>query len=245
MSAASKLRSSAFWCLVGALILTNCQTPVAREDSGPTKVLALIAMDDPSGSFADLESTFERNARALTSVQLHSKRIGSIDAFREAILAHAPLDVLVLAFHGRPHKLHLSATESIHQRNVAEVCQGLQGAFRQRGHTILYACLTGEGEDNFGQDLASALRCPVTAPQHFWLMQTALPITERTPEWVRDDSGTITVAVDRFSDFYKDRFTPTKDRYLIAPIAMTSLCEADGYKRLSSRFRLLFKTFRS
>ena len=141
----------------------------------------------------------------------------------------------MLAFHGKPNRLYLSATETLHQRNVEQRCQGLSQALHPEAPIILYSCLTGEGDDNLAGDLAQVLDRPVVAPAYYWLMQTALRQDLRTPELALDSRGRLTIDAKQFGLFYKKRHRVNRDRYLIAPLAMSEICRADGFVKRRSK----------
>ena len=157
--------------------------------------------------------------------------------------AEGPWDALVMAFHGRPNKLQFASGGGLHQRNVAQRSQGLQHALAPHAPVILYSCLTGSGEDNLAADFATALDRPVIAPSYYWLMQTALPLAQRTPELGFDDQRRLTVQASHFLLFYKSRLESGRDRYLIAPRAMIALCRQDGFVLRGSRSRPLFHRY--
>ncbi len=143
---------------------------------------------------------------------------------------------------GRPIA-SLGPGENLHQRTLRTDCEGLRDCLLPEAPVILYACLTGGGEDNLTQDLSRTFQRPVIAPVHHWLMQTALPVSRRTPELAIDSRGRLTVARDLFGLYYKPRLRKNRDRNLIAPLAMDALCRGDGYLVRSSRFRPLFRRY--
>ena len=225
--------------------LSHCQqTATPWSQSVSTKrVLTLIAQTDPAGSFDGIEETLAKNFAVLPGHENRTQRISSIAALNAAIQAAAPLDGLILAFHGKPNKLHISPTESIHQRNLSEACGQLGPCLRPGAPVILYACLTGEGDDNLALDLPKTLDRPVIAPTHFWLMQTAVPLYQRVPELALDDAERLCVAQGKFALYYKKRLASGKDRYLIAHRAMNTLCLSDGFIQRASRFHPLFRRY--
>ena len=225
--------------------LSHCQQtiPYPTQNAPAKRVLTLIAQTDLSGSFDGLEATLTKNFEILPGYDLESQRVDSIAALNAAVRATAPLDGLILAFHGKPNKLHISPSERIHQRNLTEACGRIGESLRPDAPVILYACLTGEGDDNLARDLAKTLGHPVIAPTHFWLMQTAVPLAQRIPELTIDRSNRLAVAKDQFALYYKSRLDSGKDRYLIAPQAMNELCLSDGFIQRPSRFRPLFQRY--
>ena len=210
--------------LVLGVTFSHCQqiSTTRPQNSHIHRVLTLITQTDPGGSFDGLEDTLAKNFADLPRYENRSQRVDSIASLNTAVAAAAPLDGLILAFHGKPNKLNISPTES-----------------------ILYACLTGEGEDNLAIDLAKTLDHPVIAPTRFWLMQTAVPLAQRVPELTLDREGRLAVAKDEFALYYKRRLESGKDRYLIAPVAMSPLCLSDGFVQRPSRFRPLFQRYSS
>lgn len=234
--------------------LPSCQTATRTSDRsflGPIEtqnVLVLIAQEDPSGSFRDLEETLARNLAQFPLIQPSFVRIGGAHEFRRSILAEAkfrgPIDGLLLAFHGKPNRLYLSATETLHQRNVQQSCEGLSQALHPEAPIILYSCLTGEGDDNLAGDLAKAMDRTVMAPAHYWLMQTALAADLRMAELALDQHGRLTVDAGKFGLFYKKRHRTNRDRYLIAPLPMAEICRVDGFVKRRSRARSLFPRYR-
>ena len=231
--------------LIFTLCLCQCQSPIRTPDS--SRALVLIATNDPTGSFDGFEGTMRNSLASSPTYRATFARISDLYQFRAALLDEAtkngPIHTLILAFHGRPNKLQLNAEESLHQRNVQEVCQGLDRALHPAANVILFSCLTGEGDDNLAQDLARALKRPVQAPTHFWLMQTAVPLAQRIPELNCDPQGRLRIDTSQFALFYKARMDSGKDRHLIAPLAMEALCLADGFLKRPSRFRPLFHCY--
>ena len=212
-------------------------------------VLTLITTDDPTGSFTDFESTLAKNLNKLSQPlhQIH-RRIGSVNAFRAAIAStsqqHGLIDTLILAFHGSPGSLRLGQRENLNQRNLTAALDQVESHLAEDAHVLLYACLTGANDDNLAADLATALKCSVTAPRYFWLMQRAVPLPERIAELTLNDQGQLCIDDAAFSLYYKARLESGRDRYLIAPKSMERQCRADGFLPQSSRFRSLFDTFR-
>ena len=240
------------------LCLCQCQNAhqrpisVATDDHPGGKfqakhALTLIASHDTTGSFSDLESTLEQTFSKWPCFENHCRSVSSLEAFREAIeqsaMARGPLDALILAFHGQANKFRLSSTENFHQRNLNVSCAGLDTFLHADATVILYACATGEGDDNLARDLAKVLKRPIIAPVYYWLMQTAVPLPNRVPELTLDPKGHLTVATDRFALYYKARLESGRDRHLIAPKAMEALCREDGFYRKASRFRPLFQRY--
>lgn len=227
---------------------SSCQTASLSEANklsfGETQnVLVLIAQEDPSGSFYDLDQALAQNLAMFPQIESPNiVRVDGAEQFRKAILAEAalrgPIDALLLAFHGQPNRLYLSATETLHQRNLEQRCQGLSQALHPEAPVILYSCLTGEGDDNLARDLANVLDRPVVAPAYYWLMQTSLMMNLRTPELALDSRGRLTVDADQFGLFYKKRHRVDRDRYLIAPLAMSGFCRADGFLKRRAKQRL-------
>ncbi len=235
-----------------SLLLCHCAHTGQQRTSSvasrePLHVLTLIASHDPAGSFEGLESTLSQNFSQLPNVINQCRRVDSLEAFRAALLDSAiergPFDALLLAFHGRANKLHLGPGGGLHQRNLPRACGGLEACLKPEARIILYACLTGEGEDNLARDLAGILHRPVVAPTHYWLMQTAVPIEDRVPELTLDKNGRLDVATGQFALYYKARLETGRDRHLIAPSAMHELCLRDGFVRKPSRFRPLFQRY--
>ena len=250
----SRKRISLGLTALAALLLAQCTQTQSRRSSGspaanhdPQQVLTLITAHDPAGSFEDLESTLERSFSQFPNIENTCRRIDSLSSFRGALLEAAanrgPLDGLLLAFHGQENKLHLGPGHRLHQRNLPRTCRGLGACLKPGAPVILYACLTGGGEDNLARDLADVLDRPVIAPTHYWLMQTAVPRESRVPELTLDTNGKLTVATAQFALYYKARLETGKDRHLIAPEAMHALCLRDGFERKSSRFRPLFQRY--
>lgn len=239
------------WGLLGIAtgFLSACQiVEPSLPNPSQQKVLVLIAREDPAGSFDGLENTLSHNFNRLPGVEPTFRRVDGVSEFREAILSSGRLegdrlDGLVLAFHGKPNRLHLSATETLNQRNVRDHCEDLHLALRPKAPVILYSCLTGEGEDNLAADLAKHLRRPVVAPSYYWLMQTPVPLEERISELKLDPQGRLTIDRSQFALYYKKRHSTYRDRYLIAPMAMHALCLGDGFVQRPSRFRGLFQRF--
>lgn len=232
------------------LVAAGCQngSRVEAPPKTPHRLLALITTYDPPGSFHDLEATLQRNAAALPGVDFASRRVASLDGWYDALQddqrRRGSIDTLVLAFHGHPGKLHFGPRDGVHQRNLERSLAGISAYLHPEARVLLYACLTGEGEDNLAKDLADVLDREVMAPHYFWLMQTAIPLEERVLELAREPTGRLTVAADRFALFYKRRMDSGRDRYLIAPAAMAPLCRQDGFERRASRFRVLFEIYR-
>lgn len=236
---------------MGSLCLGSaCQhtlTPLVAQ--GETqRVLVLIAERDPVGSFDGLETTLTNNFAQLTGIQASYHRIANLAALRNTVLdtrrTGGPLAGLILAFHGKSNKLHLGSGPNLHQRNLSSACEGIGEALLPGAPVILYSCLTGEGDDNLAADLATTLDRPIIAPSHFWLMQTAVPPAQRIAELHLDAAGRLTVDANKFALYYKNRMDSGKDRHLIAPHSMHTLCLQDGFHRRPSRFRPLFQRFR-
>ena len=230
-------------------MLSACQhSPSTTSPRGAQTVLVLIAQRDPVGSFDGLETTLANNFAQLPGIEASYHRITDLAQLRNTVLetrrTTGPLAGLVLAFHGKPNKLHLGGGPNLHQRNLSSVCKGIGQALQPNAPVILYSCLTGEGDDNLAADLAATLRRPVIAPTHFWLMQTAVPPSQRISELGLDEKGRLTVDKAKFALYYKKRMDSGKDRYLIAPSTMHELCAEDGFHRRASRFRPLFQRFR-
>ncbi len=232
-----------------AVALCQCASnePISKP-RGASNTLALITAHDPVGSFVGLESTLSKNLQALARpVDLTHRRIGSINELRSSIATtsaqHGLIDTLILACHGTSGSLRVGHTENINQRNLTIALDQVSTHLADEANIILYACLTGEGSDNFAIDLARALKRPVVAPRYFWLMQRAVPLQDRAAELTLDDRGQLTIHDDVFAHYYKARLDSGRDRHLIAPKSMDSLCRADGFEPRASRFRALFETF--
>lgn len=230
------------------LLVAGCRSgPLPESPRAGHRLLALITTHDPPGSFRDLETTLQRNAAAMPGVDFASRRVASLAGLYEALKDHqrhrGAVDTLLLAFHGHAHKLHFGPRDGVHQRTLERSLTGMSAYLHPEGRVLLYACLTGDGDDNWAKDLADVVDREVMAPRYYWLMQTAVPPRDRIPELVREPSGRLAVAEDRFALFYKRRMESGRDRYLIAPAAMAPLCRQDGFERRASRFRVLFETF--
>ncbi|NCF91220.1 MAG: hypothetical protein GWQ05_09715 [Verrucomicrobiaceae bacterium] len=245
----SRLRTYLFLGMLSLCLASGCQhTPTTTIRGGTQSVLILIAQRDPMGSFDSLETTLANNFAQLPGIQASYHRITDLAELRNTVQdtkrTTGPLAGLILAFHGKPNKLHLGSGPNLHQRNVSSVCEGIGKALQPGAPVILYSCLTGEGDDNLAADLANTLGRPVIAPTHFWLMQTAVAPSQRISELRFDATGRLTVDTDKFAHYYKKRMDSGKDRHLIAPSSMHELCLQDGFLRRSSRFRPLFQRFR-